>query len=90
MLNALPSLKASVKKYVVFVLVLVCVVMAFEGHASDESKNMLHSDFDTAMEIALLIRLQYVDPVRSLTRCLLTWRPILSRHARESQRSKHS
>lgn len=64
MLNALPSLKASVKKYVVFVLVLVCVVMAFEGHASDESKNMLHSDFDTAMEIALLIRLQYVDPVR--------------------------
>ncbi|MFY9486902.1 MAG: hypothetical protein WAQ30_10290, partial [Bacillota bacterium] len=60
----MPSLKASVKKYVVFVLVLVCVVMAFEGHASDESKNMLHSDFDTAMEIALLIRLQYVDPVR--------------------------
>lgn len=38
--------------------------MAFEGHASNSGEDALHSDLDTAMEIALLVRMQYVDPVR--------------------------
>lgn len=50
------------KRFALLVLICVLIVLAYSGQASDQKK--LHSDFDIATEIALLVRLQYVDPVR--------------------------
>lgn len=54
----------AVWRHILSVLVIVCVVLAFDGHASNGDEDLLHSDLGTALEIALLVRLWYVEPVK--------------------------
>ena len=44
------------------ILILTVMVLSLSGQARDDEQ--LHSGFDIATEVALLVRLQYVDPVR--------------------------
>lgn len=50
------------QRFALIVFVLIVAMLALTGQAADDGK--LHSGFDIAAEIALLVRLQYVDPVR--------------------------
>lgn len=50
------------QRLAILILVLIAILFAPSGQARDDEK--LHSGIDLAAEIALLVRLQYVDPVR--------------------------
>lgn len=49
------------RRFALLTLVAVLAVVGVVGRARDADR--LHSNLDTALEVALLVRLQYVDPV---------------------------
>lgn len=53
---------AARRRFAFLILVLIVVTFALSGQARDDEK--LHSGIDLAAEVALLVRLQYVDAVR--------------------------